>query len=121
MPPWQPNWNDVAFDQAKATEAASQCHTSAGTLDTILGGRSGLEATDHWTGAYEVQYADEEPALFGALSDLRSDLLDLARRIEAAAREATAEQTRREDDRQRWRDERDREEAAAGGRAPAAS
>ncbi|CAN5545688.1 hypothetical protein BH24ACT4_BH24ACT4_21850 [soil metagenome] len=108
MPPWQPNWNDVAFDQAKATEAASQCRTSAATLDTILGARSRLEATDHWTGGYQVQYAEEEPALFGALSNLRSDLLDLARRIEAGAREAAAEQTRREDQRELWRDERDR-------------
>lgn len=124
MPPWQPNWNDVEFDQAKAAAAARECRTSASTLDAILGGRASLAATDHWTGRYRGDYDTEEPALFTELRNLRDDLLTLAGRIEAAATEAAEEQAARERERQRWRDERDREQAddppSGGGRVPVA-
>lgn len=78
----------------------------------ILGGEAGLAATDHWTGRSRDDFAEESPALFSELGRLRTDLLALARRIERAATEATAEQSRRDDQRERWRDERDGGDAA---------
>lgn len=105
MPDWQPDWTDVAFDHAAATTAVEQCRASARAVDGALGGLAGLPATDHWVGRYKDDWSDDQGPTRTDLQGTAADLRSLATAIEQAAAGARAEQTRREQDRDRWWDE----------------
>lgn len=111
MPDWQPNWNDVEFDHAAATTAATECRSSARAIDAALGGLDGLPGTDHWIGAYKDDWSADQGPTRTDLSGTRDDLRALARAIDQAVADARAEQSQREADRERWFEEA-REEAA---------
>jgi len=122
MPDWQPNWEDVVFDHAKASAAATECRLAAGSLLTVADGlvsADGSLASDAaWQGAYRDDYSGERPRVATELRDARTALVALANKIEAAAADATTEQRRREADRTRWRAERDSERELARPRGP---
>lgn len=128
MPDWQPNWSDVEFDHAAATEAARECRTAARTIDQALTGLAGLPAADHWTGRYKDEWEDDQVPTADDLRGTADDLRALARAIDAAAEDARLEQQARERERERWRDELEAEQADAppgpggsgGGRVPVA-
>jgi hypothetical protein len=114
---WQPNWTDVSFDRASALAAAQACRSAAAQADAVTGGlgRAASTAAEDWEGLArlvfdtDVGHAGQQLALMG------DQLLALARRIEAAAEAAVAEQARRERQRERWREE---QAAADGERSP---
>jgi len=128
MPNWQPNWDDVEFDQARAQAAADECRLAAGALENVIDGLDGahtaLASDAAWTGVYRDDYDGEQPAVADEAISARAALVVLAAAIEGAAGAAAAEQVRREADRERWRAERDREIASEeagrrpGGRIP---
>jgi uncharacterized protein YukE len=114
MPPnWQPNWDDVDFDHAKARAAADACRQAVGALTTVVDGFATAQGTlvteASWEGRFRDDYDGEHPKVIAEAIDTRQALRDLARAIETAAGEASAEQTRREADRERWRQEYERE------------
>ena len=111
MPDWQPEWSDVAFDHAAASTAAEECRASARALDAALAGLSGLPATDHWVGRFKDDWSADQNPTRTDLGGTRDDLRALARAIEQAAADARAEQTRREDERERWWEEAREENA----------
>ena len=115
MPNWQPNWDDVEFDHAKAQAALDECHSAAGALTVVIGGLDGahtqLGAGGAWTGAYRGDYDVEQPVLRADAVAARDALNALAGAIAGAMTSASTEQARREADRERWRAERDREQA----------
>ncbi len=116
MPDWQPNWDDVEFDHGAAQAAITQCQLSAGALDTAFTGVSTavsrLAADGAWTGAYQVEFDGARTTVSTDASGTADDLRRLATAIAIAATKATAEQTRRENDRDRWRAEKAAEDAA---------
>ncbi|MGH9111478.1 MAG: hypothetical protein ACRDZN_04145 [Acidimicrobiales bacterium] len=118
MPDWQPNWDDVVFDHAKAQGAVDECNRAAGALDTVLTGldaaHRSLETDGAWTGGYRDDYGAEVPDLTADASATRDALRSLASSLATAMAAATSEQQRRVADRERWRAERDRELATRG-------
>jgi hypothetical protein len=118
MPNWQPNWEDVQFDHAKAQAAIDECNAAASALDTGLTGLSTAQSTlDHdgsWQGRYRDDFGRAVPGLQGDATSTRDELRQLAGAITGAASEARAEQSARVADRQRWRAEKAREDAARG-------
>lgn len=128
MPNWQPNWDDVEFDHARAQAAADECRLAAGALTNVIDGLDGahtaLASDTAWTGGYRDDYDGEHPVLVAEAVAARHALVALATAIETAASSAAAEQARREADRERWQVERDKEIAdreagrRPGGRIP---
>ncbi|HYZ99934.1 MAG TPA: hypothetical protein VE575_14335 [Acidimicrobiales bacterium] len=118
MPDWQPNWDDVDFDHARTQAAIDECERAAGALDTVVDGLHGahrqLDSDGAWRGRYRDDYDTEQPAIVDDAVATRDALRALALAISDAAGAATAEQARREADRERWREERDRELAQQG-------
>lgn len=119
MPDWQPNWQDVAFDHARAAAAADACDRAAAslvlTVDRLATVRTAATRTADWTGRYAEDFDTEAAAAGGDAGTTRTALADLARQIRAAGVAATAEQGAREASRARWRVEA-AAEAAAGER-----
>ena len=113
MPDWQPNWEDVAFDHGRAAEAAAACREAARTVDHVRSGMATAApgALADWRGELATDFGEEEPVVRSDLGQVEEDLEALAKRIETAAVEARAEQRRREDSSERWRDEKQQEEA----------
>ncbi len=111
MPDWQPNWIDVDFDHAAATAAATACDDAADRLSTSRTELSSLAsgAVVGWRGNARsnfdsgVDRIDDES--FRVMSSLRAQ----ADAIRSGATRARVEQQDREDDRDRWRRERDEE------------
>lgn len=122
MPSWSPEWEDVAFDHARAADAADALRSAAGTTSDVRHAMPGAagDATEDWDGELVGDFTTEEAAVGTRLEGLREELVALAARIEAGSEDAHAEQRRREAGRERWleevREEAAREEAA---RAPA--
>lgn len=116
MPDWQPNWEDVVFDHAAAQAAVSECRLSAGALDTGFTGFgqavTALRTDGAWTGTYQADYDGAQGRLSTDAAGTAADLRTLASAIESAAARAKAEQTRREQDRARWRREKAAEDEA---------
>lgn len=104
MPDWTPDWSDVDFDHAAARAAADACRRAARVADasaTTTGGAR-ASAVEDWTGSYRDDFDIEEPVVLDELTDTRTELLTLATAIEEGATAATAEQTHRESERDRW-------------------
>ena len=122
MPDWQPNWSDVEFDHGAASTAAVECRAAARALTTALDGLAGLPATDHWTGRYKDEWSADQGGMQSDLAGTRDDLNALASRIDGAAVDARAEQTARDDGRERWlreaAEEADRRPVPTGPRVP---
>ena len=125
MPNWQPNWEDVEFDHAKAQAAIAECNNSARGLDSALAGlateATTLDANGAWTGRYRTDFDAARPVVEHDGVATRTALLDLARAIATAAAQATTEQAGRVADRERWRQEKAQEDAqrpSGGGRIP---
>lgn len=104
MQDWQPDWSDVVFDHAAATDAAAACRATAATIDRALHAeRAGRDdATSQWQGALLGRFEEATVRITTDLDELRQDLLALAHRIEAGSDEAAAEQRRRDAERDRW-------------------
>lgn len=124
MPNWQPNWEDVKFDHAKAQAAIDQCNNSAGALDNALTGWAtalgALTTNGQWVGAYRDQFDTAIPGFEQDANDTRDALRQLAGQITTAAGQATTEQARRVADRERWQQEAEQERAnrPSGGHVP---
>lgn len=108
MPGWQPNWHDVAFDHAAATDAAAACRETARRIADVLAAMGDARAavTADWAGRLVGEFEGEEAAVAGDLELVRSEALALAQRIDAAADDARAEQRHREAERDRWHEEK---------------
>lgn len=107
MPDWQPNWTDVEFDHAAAEQAVAACKCAAKTIESTLNTevRCLSSTTQDWSGKARDDFDTGEPKIRQLRAQVREDLDRLAQAIVAAAEAAKAEQTKREADRQRWRDE----------------
>jgi uncharacterized protein YukE len=116
MPNWQPNWEDVQFDHAAAQAAVTECNLAAGSLDNALTGLSGAVSTlttdGRWDGAYQVEYHVAQENLRRDFPTTRAALAELAADITTAATNARNEQTHRESERDRWRQEKATEDRA---------
>lgn len=126
MPGWQPTWADVAFDHAAASAATEACRATAQCVGDVLEGlvRSARAAGVGWIRLGRDAFDTDVQAAITVLSAMRDELLTLAQRIEAASDDAIVEQTRRELERERWRQEkaeadRRRAQQAQGPRVPA--
>lgn len=104
MPDWQPDWSDVVFDHAAASDAAAACRATAATIDRGLHAERAArdDATMQWHGSLLRRFESATVRIATDLDDVRQELLALARRIEAGADEAATEQRRREAERDRW-------------------
>lgn len=116
VPDWQPNWDDVAFDHAKAQAAVDECNLTAGALLTVLEGldlaHASLRTDSSWQGVYRDDFDTEQPLVRADAEAARSALKVLAGDIAQAMTDAAAEQARRVADRVRWQAEVDQERAA---------
>lgn len=115
MPSWRPDWVDVDFDHAAAAAAVTALRSTARLVDTQADARVRLAATAQaeWRGRARVVFDAELRRMSREAADLADGCRRAAAAIEAAADEARVEQRRRVDDRERWRDELRREQAAA--------
>jgi hypothetical protein len=123
MPSWQPNWDDVRFDHGAAKEAIATCTAAIEQLGNVRHAHvnAATSARTDWTGSASSRFDEQRTAVDAAIDGAR-DALDAAiAAIEAAIDEAHAEQRHRVSERQRWRDERDAENAAAAAAAAAAA
>jgi hypothetical protein len=115
VPDWQPNWDDVVFDHAKAQAAVDECRLAAGALTTVVDGLDGAHAsvgTDSaWQGVFRDDYDTEQPLVRADAVATRDALTTLAGDITQAMTDASAEQSRRVADRVRWQAEADQERA----------
>lgn len=121
MPDWQPDWSDVSFAHAEATEAAEACRTAARRLGG-LGGRRDDMAGDvvlEWSGRYRDDFDRALIRHRRWTERLIERLLAQATRIDAAAADATRIQGDRDGDRTRYREEVRAEEDAAAAIEPA--
>jgi uncharacterized protein YukE len=104
MPTWSPDWSDVSMDVTAVRVAATECRAVAGEIAewTFLTTDSVLAAHEHWLGGA----ADELLAEFGRWrqdgTQTSDDLVDVARRLDAAADAALMEQAHRLAERERW-------------------
>jgi hypothetical protein len=116
VPNWQPNWEDVTFEHAKAREAAAACRRAASELDvtatTFVRARHTLETDGQWAGNARDDFDTEAATVPGEIADTIDALKRLAGLLDDASTDAATEQSRREAERARWRQERDRELAA---------
>jgi len=119
VPNWQPNWQDVRWDFAAAERAASELDRAADQLDRTSAVRrqASERATAQWFGVYRAQF---DVLVAGTLSTahfLAGAFRDAALRIRRASVQAWDEQQRRIADRNRWRAEKAKEDAAAAAKA----
>jgi uncharacterized protein YukE len=112
MPTWQPNWSDVSFDHAAAQQAIAALRSMATLLDTTTDARVRLaaEAQRDWAGRSRIAFDAELARTTRQAADLAAACRAAAASIEAAAEDARIEQRRRDLDRERWSDERRRED-----------
>lgn len=108
-PTWQPDWTDVRFDHAAAAEAARACRRAARRLTELAVERTGLDgaATLEWRGRYRGDFDHVRGVHQRWTARLVDDLRAQADRLEAAADTARSLQRQREEERARWREERD--------------
>ena len=115
VPDWQPNWDDVTFDHAKAQAAVDECNRTAGALANVVDGLDGahasLGADSAWQGIFRDDYDTEQPLVRADAVAARDALRKLAGDIAQAMTDAAAEQSRRVADRVRWQAEADQERA----------
>ncbi|MDP8931245.1 MAG: hypothetical protein M3O70_22415 [Actinomycetota bacterium] len=109
----QPNWQDVRFNQAAASEAIEQCRSVAAELRRTNQERNGLAslAREGWQGRYRDEFDEDLPSLTAGASTVAALLDALALAIEAAAEGAMQEQGAREQQRQQWRQKQAAESA----------
>jgi uncharacterized protein YukE len=114
MPTWQPNWLDVRFDDARAQAAIDALRQCAGVVDAQAEQRAALArlAQTDWHGGARDRFDIELARMMREASDLAAALRATAARIEVGRDEAHLEQARRVDARDRWWDEKRREDAA---------
>jgi hypothetical protein len=115
VPNWQPNWEDVRWNWAKAEAAASELDNRAGALGSDSDARQTAStfAAAEWRGVYRRQFDDD---LTSSQRDVWNESAELhaeAARVRRASEMAREEQARRERDRARWRAEKAAEDAAA--------
>ena len=124
MPSWQPTWNDVRFDHAKAQHASDELRRCATLLDAQTERRVRLAsaAQREWRGRARALFDGELSRMLRQAAELVHALRATAAQIDRAADEARVEQQRREASRARWWDEKRREDElrAEQGLAPTA-
>jgi hypothetical protein len=115
VPNWQPNWQDVRWDWAAADRAASELERAAEELDrtSTARGQAAERATADWRGAYRAQFDAHLSATLGMAWHLAGEFRDAAGRIRQASLRASDEQASRVRARDRWRQEKAAEDAAA--------
>ena len=122
MPAWQPPWTDVRFDHAKAHAAIDGLRRCADLLDRQTDRRVNLAHTAQreWRGRAREAFDVELARMTREAADLIDRLRRAAAAIETAAEDAVREQRRRIDERDRWWDEKRREDTqrAAQGLPP---
>jgi len=114
MPNWEPNWEDVQWDQGAARDAMRALRDAADMLDQTAAERARVaqEATEQWRGRYRDEFDDHLQQILRRAHDLAGEYRDMANRIARADQGAFEEQRRRERERERWRMEKEAEERA---------
>jgi uncharacterized protein YukE len=110
MPNWQPNWQDVRWNQAAASRAIAELRRVAEELDETAGERARVagEATAQWQGDHRRAFDGYLAAVLTDARRLAHAYREAARQIAQASERARVEQAHRERERARWR----REQAA---------
>jgi hypothetical protein len=112
MPAWQPDWQDVRWDQAASARAASELRRIADEIDRSCfeRGAAAEQATREWRGAHRRKFDDHLREAMRQARALAEEYRIAAARIDQAAQRAREEQTRRVRERERWRLEKESED-----------
>jgi len=112
MPNWNPNWNNVTWNEGAARDAANELRRSADLLEETAARR--LRAADvaraEWRGRYREQFDGDLTQMLRRARELAEQMRNKARAIDDATRRAKEEQRHRERERERWRAEKRDEE-----------
>lgn len=111
MPAWQPNWIDVDFDHAAADAAATAYDDAA---DRLAAGDAPLatvvtHTVVDWSGTARTHFDTGVDRIEDERTRVAAALRRAADMVRAGVGRAEAEQQHREDERDRWRRERDAE------------
>jgi uncharacterized protein YukE len=125
MPNWQPNWNDVQWNQGAAREASAALRRAAARLRDTWSERQRLAAAacEQWRGRYRDEFDVALRGMGATALNLADSYEQKANEIDSASRRAEAEQRHRDAERDRWRrekadeDRRRREEEEQRGHA----
>src|SRR5689334_9635090 len=111
MPNWQPNRQDVRWNQEAARQAIAALNHAADELARTAQERevAAHQATAQWRGRHRQTFDERLRDTQARARDLAEDYRAAARRIAQASDHARDEQLRREQDRQRWQREQDDE------------
>jgi len=116
MPTWQPDWQDVRWDQAASARAASELRRVADELDRSVFERASAaeSATGEWRGVNRRRFDEHLRGGARRARELAADFRAAAGRIDQAAQRARDDQLRRVRDRERWRLEKEAESRRRG-------
>ena len=114
MPSWQPNWNDVEWSHAAAGNMIRELYRVALALEhnRIALQREVEPVRQEWRGNYRENFDQRHQQKINWNSGLAEQCRTLVRRIETLSELAREEQAARERDRERWHEEKAREDRA---------
>ena len=112
MPNWQPNWDNVRWDDGAADSAVAALRHAADLLDDTAGDRERVanEARAEWRGRYRDEFEERFSGLASHARQLSAQYRDAAAQVVRASQSAQQEQRRREVERARWQMEKEAEE-----------
>jgi hypothetical protein len=112
MPSWQPNWQDVPWDEVAAVRAISELRRAAEEIEQALLGLSAAEreAQESWHGGQRRLFDEYRLDATKRARALAEEYREAARRIAWASQTIRDEQLRRVAGRERWRQEEAAEE-----------
>lgn len=112
MPAWEPNWNDVRWDDGAANDAAIALRRAAELLEETSARRERLarEATAEWRGRYREEFDERLTHTLRKARQLAQEYRAKANEILHKSQLAYEEQKHRERERERWHREKEEEE-----------
>ncbi len=115
MPTWQPNWEDVTYNYGEAREAIAACHRALSLLAErgFALAQPRANALEQWEGGKRVDFDAAWDALERRAQTVGDELRATIDRVQGEIDAADLDQRGRESERDRWRDENHREQAAA--------
>ncbi len=112
MPNWQPNWQNVRWDQSAASHAATALRAAADELERSAREREAAaeQARAEWRGMHRMRFDAHIIETLSRARALAAQYRDAAARIMQASTRAHDEQAQRMRDRERWQREKEQEE-----------
>ena len=112
MPNWEPNWNDVKWDEGAAIDAARALFRAADKLDEIIERRvrEAAGAQKEWRGRHSEQFDDYLNEMGLRSRRISQEYRETARKIIHRTQLAMQDQRNREKERERWKQQKAEEE-----------